>query len=73
MSQEEWVTNFRMTLSDFLNLVELIRPFAKELSTKVRNDLITLEERIFNQMLHSARNQVEHAFGRLKARWRILL
>ena len=73
MSQEEWVTNFKMTLSDFLNLVELIRPFAKDWSTKVRNDVITLEKRILNQMLHSARNQVEHAVGRLKARWRILL
>ena len=28
---------------------------------------------LFNQMLRSARNQIECAFGRLKARWRILL
>ena len=46
MSQEEWVTNFRMTRSDFLNLVEMIRPCAKERSTKVRNDVITLVKRI---------------------------
>ena len=30
------------------------------------------EQVIFNQMLRSARNQIECAFGRLKARWRIL-
>lgn len=33
----------------------------------------TNEEVIFNQMLRSARNQIECAFGRLKARWRILM
>ena len=27
---------------------------------------------LFNHMLRSARNQIESAFGRLKARWRIL-
>ena len=31
------------------------------------------EQVVFNQMLRSARNQIECAFGRLKARWRILL
>ena len=31
------------------------------------------EEVIFNQMLKSARNQIECAFGRLKATWRILM
>ena len=30
------------------------------------------EEVIFNEMLRSARNQIECAFGHLKARWRIL-
>ena len=33
----------------------------------------TNKEVIFNQMLRSTRNQIECAFGRLKARWRILL
>ena len=33
---------------------------------------ISNEQVIFNQMLRSARNQIECAFGRLKARWRIL-
>ena len=31
------------------------------------------EQVIFNQLLCGAQNQVECAFGRLKARWRILL
>ena len=31
------------------------------------------EEVIFDQMLRDTRNQIECAFGRLKARWRILL
>lgn len=30
------------------------------------------EEVVFNEMLRSGRNQIECAFGRLKARWRIL-
>ena len=30
------------------------------------------EEVLFSQMLRSARNQIECAFGRLKARWQIL-
>ena len=30
------------------------------------------EQVVFNQMLRSARNQIECAYGRLKARWRIL-
>ena len=32
----------------------------------------TNEEVVFNQMLRSARNTTECAFGKLKARWRIL-
>ena len=45
MYQEEWVTNLRMTRSDFLNLVKMIRPFAKKQSTKVRNDVITVKKK----------------------------
>ena len=30
------------------------------------------EEVLFSQMLRSARNQIECAFGRLKTRWQIL-
>ena len=26
---------------------------------------------VFNNLLRSARNQIEYAFGRLKARWRV--
>ena len=37
------------------------------------NHCTTNEQVVFNQMLRSAWNQVECAFGRLKARWRILL
>ena len=32
----------------------------------------TNEEAIFNNMLRSATNPIECAFGRLKARWQIL-
>ena len=39
----------------------------KEYSTCYTNEQV-----IFNQMLRSARNKVECAFGRLKARWQVL-
>lgn len=39
----------------------------KENSTSYTNEQV-----IFNQMLRSARNKVECAFGRLKARWQVL-
>ena len=40
----------------------------KEYSSCFSND-----EVLFNEMLRSTRNQIECAFGRLKARWRILM
>ena len=45
----------------------LLPNLMKEYSHCSRN-----EEVMFNQMLRAARNQIECAFGRLKARWRIL-
>lgn len=46
----------------------LLPNIMKEYSTCTSN-----EEVLFNEMLRSTRNQIECAFGRLKARWRILL
>ena len=40
----------------------------KEYTTCINNEQV-----IFNNLLRSARNQIECAFGRLKARWRILM
>ena len=45
-----------------------LTPFCmKEYATCAAN-----EEVIFNALLHSARNQIESAFGWLKARWSVL-
>ena len=35
-----------MTKPDFLGLVNLIRPYAKERSSEVRKDIITLQKRV---------------------------
>ena len=45
-SEEDWKKNIRMSKEDFEILVSLIRPFYKEISSKVRNDVISLEKRI---------------------------
>jgi len=46
MDEEVWRENFRMSKDSFYKLVSLIRPFAKERSTKVRADTINLEKRV---------------------------
>lgn len=46
MSEEEWKKNLRMPKNDFDVLVNLIRPFYKEKSSKIRNDVICLEKRV---------------------------
>ena len=46
MNDEEWIHNFRMRKADFTKLVSLIRPYAKQRSSKVRKDIITLEKRV---------------------------
>ena len=45
-TEDAWIQNFRMTKADFLELVDLIRPYAKESSCQVRRDVITLEKRV---------------------------
>ena len=42
------------------------------LCMKEYSSCYTNKQVIFNQMLRSARNKVECAFGRLKARWQVL-
>ena len=46
MDSEEWKNNFRMTKFDFYRLANLLRPFAREGSTKVRHDSVSLEKRL---------------------------
>jgi len=46
MDEGVWRENFRMSKDSFYKLVSLIRPFAKERSTKVRADTINLEKRV---------------------------
>ena len=46
MPLHEWNNNFRMSKDDFFQLVEIIRPYARERSSKVRKDVITLEKRL---------------------------
>ncbi|XP_057310515.1 putative nuclease HARBI1 [Hydractinia symbiolongicarpus] len=46
MCDDTWLQNFRMTKQQFMKLVELIRPYAKERSSQVRKDVIPLEKRL---------------------------
>ena len=46
MDPEECKNNFRMTKFDFYRLVNLLRPFAREGSTKVRRDSLSLDKRL---------------------------
>ena len=46
MSEVEWWKNFRISKCDFKVLVDLIRPFYTERSSRIRNDVISLEKRI---------------------------
>lgn len=46
MHEDTWKENFRMSKTDFYELVSLIRPHAKIRSDRVRKDIITLEKRL---------------------------
>ena len=46
MSLEEWKNNLRLSKEEFYKLVDAIRPFAKLHSSKVCQDVLSLEKRI---------------------------
>ena len=46
LSEEDWKKNLRMWKSNFLKLVDLIKPYAKERSSRVRKDVICLEKKV---------------------------
>ena len=46
MSPDEWKNNLRMPKDDFMKLVGMLRPYAKERSTRVRQDVISFEKRV---------------------------
>ena len=67
MSPEEWKNNLRLSKEDFYKLVDAIRSFAKVRSSKVRQDLLSLEKRIAIT-LHYLKDQgsmkmTENTFG----------
>ena len=43
---EVWKKNFRVRLEDFLELVEMIRPYARERLKRARKDIIILEKKV---------------------------
>ena len=44
--EQEWKKNLRISKANFLKLVNLIKPYAKERSSRVRQDVISLEKRV---------------------------
>ena len=53
---EVWKKNFRVRREDFIELVEMIRPYARERSKRARQDIITLEKRVA-MTLHYLKDQ----------------
>ena len=53
---EVWKKNFRVRREDFLELVEMIRPYARETSKRARQDIITVEKRVA-MTLHYLKDQ----------------
>lgn len=46
LPQEGWKKNLRVSKENFMKLVNLIRPYAKERSSRIRQDVISLEKRV---------------------------
>ena len=46
LPESEWYANFRISKKDFNDLVEMIKPYAEEKSTRFRSDTIPLEKRV---------------------------
>ena len=53
---EVWKKNFRVRCEDILELVEMIRPYARERSKRARQDIIALEKRVA-MTLHYLKDQ----------------
>ena len=46
MSPDEWKSNLRISKDDFTKLISMLKPYAKERSTKIRKDVISFEKRV---------------------------
>ena len=44
--EDAWIQNFKMSKTKFLEMVDLIRPYAEERSCWIRRDIIPLEKRV---------------------------